>query len=572
VSFLHPWALLGLAAAAIPAVLHLLHRRTPPELDFPPVRYLSDAERRSARRLRLRHLLLLVLRTALLVAIALAAAHPLVPARGGGGVHAPTALVVILDNSPSSGAVVDGRPVLDRLKAAARAVLARAASADHCWMLLADGVIRAGTRETLRATVDSLGVSPRRLDLVTAVGDAARLVDAEPLPEREVYVVSDLQRTSLSAGRAAVPRGVRVTVLASVGSAAPNQGIAAVRAEDRDASVTIAGTPGSPPAPLTARLRGRDIGRALATPGAALSLPLPAVAPGWWVGEIELVADELRADDRRFFVLRVAPPARANADPTAGAFVAAALAVLRDGGRIRAGADITFGDRVPPAARGSVVVPPEDPALVGPANRALASRGIGWRFAGPGTPGGLLAPALPMLTGVAVTRRYRLEAAPGGGSVGADSSDSAVVIATVNGEPWLVRAGSTVLVGSRLDTAWTALPAGPGFVPFVDALANRVVQGEGGVTQAEGTPRVEFTVRGGDTLGATVYGPDPRESDLTPADPTVAARVLGGSVLDDAAFAAAAFAGTRRADGSGFLLLLALLLAAVELAVATLTH
>src|SRR5205807_58537 len=50
VSFLHPLALVGLVAAAIPALLHLLHRRTPPELEFPPVRYLSDAERRSARR------------------------------------------------------------------------------------------------------------------------------------------------------------------------------------------------------------------------------------------------------------------------------------------------------------------------------------------------------------------------------------------------------------------------------------------------------------------------------------------------------------------------------------------
>src|SRR5256885_2130404 len=63
VTFIHPLALLGLAAAAIPALLHLLQRRVPPELDFPAVRYLSAAERESARRLKLRHLLLLILRT-----------------------------------------------------------------------------------------------------------------------------------------------------------------------------------------------------------------------------------------------------------------------------------------------------------------------------------------------------------------------------------------------------------------------------------------------------------------------------------------------------------------------------
>src|SRR5688572_12843009 len=76
--FLHPLALLGLAAVAIPALLHLLERRDPPELDFPPLRYLTDAERRSSRRLKLRNLLLLVLRTALILVIVLAAARPLV--------------------------------------------------------------------------------------------------------------------------------------------------------------------------------------------------------------------------------------------------------------------------------------------------------------------------------------------------------------------------------------------------------------------------------------------------------------------------------------------------------------
>src|SRR2546430_15341158 len=96
VTFIHPLALLGLAAA-IPALLHLLQRRVPPELDFPAVRYLSAAERESARRLKLRHLLLLILRTALIIVIVLAAARPLMRVRGGGA-HEPTALVVILDN------------------------------------------------------------------------------------------------------------------------------------------------------------------------------------------------------------------------------------------------------------------------------------------------------------------------------------------------------------------------------------------------------------------------------------------------------------------------------------------
>ncbi len=588
-SFIHPLALLGLAAAAIPALLHLLQRRVPPEIDFPPVRYLSAAERESARRLRLRHLLLLILRTALIVVIVLAAARPLVRVTGvgGGGAHEPTALVVILDNSPSSGAVVDGRLVLDRLRVAARSSIGRTTSADRVWLMLSDGVLRGGTREALLATIDSTRSGWQRLDLVQAVERAARLVEAQPLPGREVHVLSDLQNTAVATGRATVARGVRVLASAP-GRAVANRGIAAVSVSEGAAVTTLSGSsaggsdePAPPPVPVTIRIgagrRGEVAARGLGTggvSGAAVTVSLPAqtLAPGWWTGEAQLEPDELRADDRRPFAWRVAPPARVMATAGAGSFVAAALAVLQDGRRVAAGRDVVINGGEPLAGARAIVQPPEDPALVGQANRALASRGVPWTWGRPSTPGPVVAPGggLPMINGVQVVKRYQLEGA------GSAQEGAGEVLATVNGEPWLVRAGNVVLLGSRLDTAWTALPASPGFVPFVDALVNRIVAGAAEVDQAEGAPRVEFQMRGSDTIAATVYGPDARESDLTPATPANASAALGGrdrvEVLNPDRFAAERFSGTRRADISGALLVLALLLAAAELGVATRTR
>ena len=590
-SFIHPLALVGLAAAAIPALLHLLQRRIPPEIDFPAVRYLSAAERESARRLKLRHLLLLILRTALIVAIVLAAARPLVPLQGGGA-HQPTAVVIILDNSPSSGAVVDGGLVLDRLRVAALSAVGRTTSADRVWLMLCDGVLRGGSREALRATLDSTHAGWQRLDLVQAVDRAARLVNAQPLSGREVHLFSDLQRTALSSGHADVPSGVRVLALAP-GRAVANRGIAAVTVSEGAAIIELSGSSagnGGPPqpVPVTIRLGGerRDRGevtaRGLATPGtdpagdvprSAVTVPLPAqsLTPGWWVGEAALEPDELRADDRRPFAWRVAPPARVTATATAGSFVAAALAVLQEGRRVRDGSDVVISGGEAPTGSHVIVQPPADPALVGQANRALAARGVPWRWTQLGTPGALAAPDLAVLTGVPVARRYRIEGAGGRGGGEANG-----VMATVNGEPWLVRSGDVVLLGSRLDTAWTALPAAPGFVPFLDALVNRIVMGEAAVTSAEGAPRVEFRTRGADTVGATVFGPDARESDLTPASPALAASALGGKgrveVLGADRLASERFSGTRRADVSGLLLVLALLLAGTELGVATRTR
>ncbi len=574
-TFLHPVALVGLAAAAIPALLHLLERRVPPEAEFPPLRYLSEAERQSARRLKLRHLLLLILRTAVIVLIVLAAARPLFPTQASGGsLHEPTALAVILDNSASSGLVVDGRPVLDRLKAVARGSLARAAASDRLWLVLADGVARAGTPDALVATVDSAGVSARRLDLTAAVRAAARLVDAEPLPAREVHVVSDLQRTALGPGRAGVPRGVRVLALAPPSQAPANRGVGAVRVTDGAATVGIVGTPGEGggAAPVTLRIRGREVGRALAAPGSTATITLPPLGAGWWVGEAVLDADELRADDRRLLVWRVAPPARVAAPASSGGgpFVAAALAVLEEGQRVRPGNEVAIGDRPEAGTLVSIVIPPAEPALIGQANRALAARGGRWRLASEGTPGPIAGPAVPAIAGLQVARRYRIEPVAGGGGPVAASDSS--VLATVNGEPWLVRDGSILLLGSRLDTAWTLLPAAPAFVPFIDALVNRLARGEAPITDVEGSPGVEFRTRGADTIGAIVSGLDPRESDLTPASPALVRDVLGADVLEGTAFAAARFAGAGRRDGSGLLLMLALLIALAELGVATRTR
>lgn len=556
--FLHPLALVGLAAAAIPALLHLFQRRQPPEVDFPALRYLSEAERKSARRLRLRHLLLLLLRTALIVTVVLAAARPLVPSGSSGGTHPPSALVIVLDNSLSSGAVVGGQVALDRLKAAARAVLRRASPDDRLWLVLADGIVRGGAQDELLAAVDSAPADPRRLDLVSAVTRAVRVAAAAPMSVREVHVISDLQRTALASGRVPAVSAVRILALAPR-PAPQNRGLASAHVAGASVTVTVAGTPGASPVPVTLRLRGRDIARGLAAPGAAVTLPLADPGPGWWVGEVTLDPDELRSDDRRLVVWHSVPPARVHADPAAGPFATAAIAVLQGAHRVRDGADVTLADR--PGAGASVVVPPADPALTGQVNRALQARGVGWHFGEAGSPGPITSPALPGTEGARVMRRQRLEGA-----------DSGVVLASVNGEPWIVASGGVVLVGSRFDTTWTTLPTTPAFVPLIDALVNRFSRGESPVTEQEGAARVAFVHVGPDTVGATVYGPDPRESDLTPADPALIRSALGAELVRDGDLGAAAFAGLRRADLSGLLLVLALLLALGELAAATLAR
>lgn len=83
-SFLHP-VLLGLfALAAVPVILHFLMRPEPKRLIFPALRLIESRRKTNIRRLRLRHLWLLLLRIAVIALLVFAIARPLVPAANYG--------------------------------------------------------------------------------------------------------------------------------------------------------------------------------------------------------------------------------------------------------------------------------------------------------------------------------------------------------------------------------------------------------------------------------------------------------------------------------------------------------
>ena len=588
IGFLHPWALLGLLAAGIPVLLHLLARREPPTVVFPAVRYLITTTREHQRRLKLQNLLLLLARTFLVIALVLAAAGPTLPLRGVPG-HAPSALVLIVDNSPSSGAVVGGSPRLAQLRSAAKSVLARATPDDAIWLLTADGIPQRGDAEALGARLDALDLSPTRLDLGAALGLARDVLAAESRPG-EIALLSDVQASAVSPARPGAP----VIVGRPEVPPPPNAGIAEVQpgpqpwsVDGGRVSVRLVGDSGLA-VPLTARLGERPPRQALGPVGGAASLSLPGVPGGWWTLVAELAPDELRADDRRIGVVRVAPVARVAWD-SASRYIAAACEVLAANRRIARGDEVVF-DRLGQGS--SIVQPPEDPAALGALNRALAARGVGWSYARLA-----IDPAAtdsgPVVGRVRVARRYVLQPS-GSGRTG--------VLASVAGEPWLVRSGNVVLLGSRLDPTWTELPLAAAFMPFMDLLLNRLARGE--VMLAEGAPgdgvplpdlttsvrqgerewQVEgggmfhpsavgayYLVADGDTLGAISSNLDPRESLLAPASDDQIRRLWDGArVVPLTRSAELVFSAGAIGDLRGPLLLGALLLGMLEMGLASL--
>jgi hypothetical protein len=225
-------------------------------------------------------------------------------------------------------------------------------------------------------------------------------------------------------------------------------------------------------------------------------------------------------------------------------------------------------------------------------NRALQRRNAAWRF-GTLVTTATISDSNGLVGRTAVLKRYTLEPARGGAAEG--------IVATVAGAPWIVRTSDLVLIGSRLDPAWTALPLSAGFMPFMDAVVNRLARGslallegapgdgillpdlatevvredhhwkmEGGAAFHPPLPGVYLLLAGRDTVGGISVNIDPRESLLAPAsDAAVTSLWHGARVVSLADAAGAAFAGAGRASLQGPLLWLVLLLGLCEVALAS---
>ncbi len=562
-SLLAPLALMLGLVAAVPLWLHLRRRKVEMRVDFPAVRYLLRAELEHARELKVRNALLMLLRVIIVLLIALAAARPL--AQLGVSGHGPTALAVVLDNSMSTGAVLNGRSVLADLQEAARVLLRRARASDRVWLVTADGAVTGGSGATVSEAIDRATPLAGAGDLPAAVRRAAALVPGAQLPASRVVVITDGQANAWPEQLPAV--AAPVLVFAPTAPPPVNRAVTRVVADPphwAPRGALRATVIARAPVNWRAALGTTTLARGTVAGGGSIETSATPAARGWTAGTIELPPDELRADDVRPFALHVGAAPAARADASAGAFVRTALGALVADGRLRDGGGVAVTSADALVALPALIVAPADPARVALANRALERLRIPWRF-GDRRSGPVRARG-DGLDGATVQRFYVLQA-QGAGAAGA-AGDTLV---RAGAEPLVVAGDGWVLMAVALDPADTDLPLRAAFLPWLErTIARRLATDAGpvidiapsatfarpswatGLEAADGTvqplagarvhaPRqtgVYFLRRGTERAGAVVVAPESAESvlDRMPAA-AIAARFAarGASGVDDPA-------------------------------------
>ncbi|MCB9727669.1 MAG: BatA domain-containing protein [Deltaproteobacteria bacterium] len=199
--FDNPWMLLGTLAAAIPVIIHLINRHRARVRPFAAVEFLLLSDKRLARRLRVRQLLVLALRVLLMLAIPFALAKPYLQDEPAPGVDLaePGAVVLIVDDSLSMQAVPEAGADSLLQRAVARAQEAvEAGGARTSFAVVAAGLparlLTPGLtydRTTLTRALERVVPSARGGDMAGALREAERVLAESHERRRRVIVLSD---------------------------------------------------------------------------------------------------------------------------------------------------------------------------------------------------------------------------------------------------------------------------------------------------------------------------------------------------------------------------------------------
>jgi hypothetical protein len=199
--FLNLLMLAGLAAVAIPPLIHLLSRRRYDVVDWGAMQFLRISET-TRRRLLIEEIILMLLRMGLIAILVLGLAAPFldspVLARLGGRTNRD--LVLVFDGSYSMGATGTGKPAHEAAREWAAAFLDGLHAGDSVSVLQAKQqvvpVVPGLTHDLqqVRGKIARLPEPRGGCDWPQAIREAHKVLATSQRPERDIIVLSDNQR------------------------------------------------------------------------------------------------------------------------------------------------------------------------------------------------------------------------------------------------------------------------------------------------------------------------------------------------------------------------------------------
>lgn len=287
-TFLAPFLLWFLAAASVPVIIHLLNKRRHKTVQWAAMQFLLKATRESRGKKKLRHILILTCRTLGIVALATAAARPVVSGLLGWGAGTIDTVVLVLDRSASmelrsgDGQAAKREIVLQKV----RDTMADLGNPRLVLIDSASGKAQEVPSPDVLPEISSVAATDSSADFPALMNVAAEYLNSST-GRAEIWLASDLQESNWSpsderwaavrASISSLPQKPAIRVLSLTGDSAPNTSIRLLGTRRTSDGLTLdlellrsEESRGTLSLPLTVSTNGASTSESVSLPGQSL--------------------------------------------------------------------------------------------------------------------------------------------------------------------------------------------------------------------------------------------------------------------------------------------------------------
>ena len=198
-NFINPFILIGLTAASIPLILHLLNLRKLKIIEFSSLRFLKELQKTKIRRLKIKQIILLILRTLIVIFVVLAFARPTIEGTiPGFSSYAKTSTIIILDNSFSMEVSDEAGNRFNQARNSAIEIINKLKEGDEAAIIpMANGGFNHNNFSRnflhLKEKLSKIKISYKKVNLQNSIRIAAALLEKANNINKEIFIISDAQ-------------------------------------------------------------------------------------------------------------------------------------------------------------------------------------------------------------------------------------------------------------------------------------------------------------------------------------------------------------------------------------------
>ncbi len=209
-NFLNPLMLIGLIAASIPVLLHLLNLRKLKTIEFSSLRFLKELQKTKIKRLKIKQIILLILRTAIIAFAVIAFSRPAIKGTiPGFESYAKTSSIILVDNSFSMDLSDEYGNRLNQTKKAVAAILDNMKEGDEAVIIeMANTRNRSQysfsrNKDLLKEKLSNIKIHNNSANLDKSLSFAGIMLDDAHNYNKEIFIVSDCQSNIFKSGDSA---------------------------------------------------------------------------------------------------------------------------------------------------------------------------------------------------------------------------------------------------------------------------------------------------------------------------------------------------------------------------------